>query len=361
MNEKIAILGAGAWGTATACALARSGNRVMLWSRSADVCSSINTEHINTKYLPGYTLPASISASPDMQEVCKDAAVVFLASPSLYLIDTVKQLLTFPPFSIDTGTQSYPLIAVLTKGFIPDEQGEPHLIIEALENKLPDFYRDHLVYVAGPSHGEEVAAGKLTGLIAASKNPLSSIRCREILKSRSLLVYSSLDIVGVQVCAATKNVIAIAFGLLDALIEGSDFFGDNTESLLLAAGLNEIQIIGRAMGATHPETFTSISGIGDLDVTCRSKYGRNRKFGREIITADILRPFTGIDDLMAHIGTIGYLPEGIAACYYLSKIAVKYDLKLPLCSGLYRMLNKELGYTEFLEDLLSGTKATPSA
>jgi len=279
---------------------------------------------------PGYPLPASISASPDMQEVCKDAAVVFLASPSLYLMDTVKQLLTFPPFSIDTGTQSYPLIAVLTKGFIPDEQGEPHLIIEALENKLPDFYRDHLVYVAGPSHGEEVAAG--------------------------LLVYSSLDIVGVQVCAATKNVIAIAFGLLDALIEGSDFFGDNTESLLLAAGLNEIQIIGRAMGATHPETFTSISGIGDLDVTCRSKYGRNRKFGREIITADILRPFTGIDDLMAHIGTIGYLPEGIAACYYLSKIAVKYDLKLPLCSGLYRMLNKELGYTEFLEDLLSGTK-----
>ena len=77
MNEKIAILGAGAWGTATACALARSGNRVMLWSRSADVCSSINTEHINTKYLPGYPLPASISASPDMQEVCKDAAVVF--------------------------------------------------------------------------------------------------------------------------------------------------------------------------------------------------------------------------------------------------------------------------------------------
>ena len=256
MNEKIAILGAGSWGTAIACALGRSGHRVMLWNRSEDVCSSINTEHINKKYLPNYTLPPTVSAATDMQEVCKDAAMLFLASPSLYLPDTVNRLLTVSPFNIDTGTQTYPLIAVLTKGFIPDEHGEPHLIIESLEKKLPDFYRDHLVYVAGPSHGEEVAAGKLTGLIAASKNPLSSIRCREILKSRSLLVYSSLDIVGVQVCAATKNVIAIAFGMLDALTEHSDFFGDNTESLLLAAGLNEIQIIGRAMGATHPETFT---------------------------------------------------------------------------------------------------------
>ena len=144
--------------------------------------------------------------------------------------------------------------------------------------------------------------------------------------------------------------------MLDALTEHSDFFGDNTESLLLAAGLNEIQIIGRAMGATHPETFTSISGIGDLDVTCRSKYGRNRKFGREIITAAVLDGFNGIDDLIARIGTIGYLPEGIAACYYLSELAVKYDLKLPLCSGLFKLLNKELGYMEFRENLLSGTK-----
>ena len=110
------------------------------------------------------------------------------------------------------------------------------------------------------------------------------------------------------------------------------------------------------MGATHPETFTSISGIGDLDVTCRSKYGRNRKFGREIITATVLDGFSGIDDLIAQIGTIGYLPEGIVACAYLSKIAVKYDLKLPLCTGFYKILNKELCPAEFIEDMLSGTK-----
>ena len=253
------------------------------------------------------------------------------------------------------SSNTHPLIAVLTKGFLPDERGEPQLIIDALEKKLPAVYRDHLVYVAGPSHGEEVTAGKLTGLIAASKNPLNSIRCREMLKSRSLLVYASLDTVGVQVCAAAKNVIAIAFGLLDALIENSDFFGDNTESLLLAAGLNEIQIIGRAMGATHPETFTSISGIGDLDVTCRSKYGRNRKFGREIITRSILHSFSGIDDLITNISSIGYLPEGIVACAYLRKIAARYGLRLPLCAGLYKILNKELEPVEFIEEILSGS------
>ena len=335
MREKIGVLGAGSWGTAAACALARSGNQVMLWSRGSELCSVINTEHSNTKYLPGYVLPPSITASSDMQEICRSADVLFLASPSLYLMDTVERLLKCEPFTQDLSV--YPLIAVLTKGFIPDEQGEPQLIIEALEKKLPDVYRDHVVYVAGPSHGEEVAAGKLTGLIAASKNPLNSIRCREMLKSRSLLVYSSLDIVGVQVCAATKNVIAIAFGLLDALIESSDFFGDNTESLLLAAGLNEIQI------------------IGDLDVTCRSKYGRNRKFGREIITKHLLGFFKGIDDLIARIDSIGYLPEGIVACSYLKKLAARYDLRLPLCAGLYKILNKELEPAEFIEEILSGT------
>ena len=109
------------------------------------------------------------------------------------------------------------------------------------------------------------------------------------------------------------------------------------------------------MGATHPETFTSISGIGDLDVTCRSKYGRNRKFGREIITKRLLESFTGIDDLIAHIGNLGYLPEGIVACSYLKKLAAQYDLRLPLCAGLYKILNKEWEPAEFIEEMLSGS------
>ncbi|MGP1576366.1 MAG: NAD(P)H-dependent glycerol-3-phosphate dehydrogenase [Treponema sp.] len=352
MNEKIAIIGAGAWGTAIAAALARNGHTIMLWTRSNDLCTDINTSRLNKKYLPGYPLPAAVTAHTSLEIVCKDAALILLAVPSLYLKTTVEQMLPIFPF-IHPNTESCPIIGVLTKGFIPDEQGTPQFIIDALQNILPHLYKDKLVYIAGPSHGEEVAAGKLTGLIAASTNPLCSIRCRELMKSRSLLVYSSLDVIGVQVCAATKNVIAIAFGMLDALTENSTLFGDNTESLLLAAGLNEIQVIGRAMGATHSETFTSIAGVGDLDVTCRSKYGRNRRFGRDVIKSNILRNFKDIDDMITRITTIGYLPEGVAACKFLNTLARQHNLKLPICTGLYGILNQELTPVEFIENLLT--------
>ena len=159
----------------------------------------------------------------------------------------------------------------------------PKLIVSTLEDYFPGFYRDNIVYIAGPSHAEEVSVNKLTGLISACRNGKNSIRFRELLTSPSLFVFSSIDVIGVQTCAATKNVIAIAFGMLDALKENSDYFGDNTESLLLAAGLNEIQKIGKVLGATHPETFTSISGVGDLDVTCRSIHGRNRRLDRKSV------------------------------------------------------------------------------
>jgi glycerol-3-phosphate dehydrogenase (NAD(P)+) len=130
-------------------------------------------------------------------------------------------------------------------------------------------------------------------------------------------------------------------------------FGDGTESLLLAAGLNEIQILGMAMGATHPETFMSISGIGDLDVTCRSVFGRNRRFGKEIIEKRILEPFKNIDDLIARIGDVGYLPEGVAAAKYVNIFAEKYRLKMPIAIGLYQILNREIEPYNFLKSFLN--------
>ena len=171
-----------------------------------------------------------------------------------------------------------------------------------------------------------------------------------------LMVYSSLDVIGVQICAAAKNVIAIVYGALDAIAEHSDQFGDNTESLLLAAGLNEIQTLGMAMGATHPETFTSIAGVGDLDVTCRSKYGRNRRFGQDMIKTDMLDKFKDLDDLIARIGEIGYLSEGAVACKYVHEIASKLGIKLLICEGLYRILNKETKPADLINNLLTTGK-----
>ncbi|MCL2192020.1 MAG: glycerol-3-phosphate dehydrogenase, partial [Treponema sp.] len=230
-----------------------------------------------------------------------------------------------------------------------------------LEDYLPGFYQHSLVYIAGPSHAEEVSLGKITGLIAASENARNALRFRDLLKSKGLFVFPSLDVRGVQVAAAAKNVIAIAFGMLDAFktLNGeamgdenvSDItrlFGDGTESLLLAAGLNEIQTLGMALGATHPETFTSISGIGDLDVTCRSVFGRNRRFGKELIEKKILEPFKDIDDLLDRINEIGYLPEGVAAAKYVKLLVERHQLSMPISIGLYQILNRELEPSEFL-------------
>jgi glycerol-3-phosphate dehydrogenase (NAD(P)+) len=350
MSQSIGVIGAGAWGTAVAISLARQGHEVELWAMEKEVVESINSRRENEKFLPGFKTPDGLIASDDIKRVATGKHFLILASPSLYLAKTMQGLLDVP--NIKDGSTC---VGVLTKGFIPSPNG-PRLILETLESVLPPSYAKSLVYIAGPSHAEEVAMGKVTGLIAASESPMNSIRFREVLKSKGLLVFSSLDVVGVQVCAAAKNVVAIAFGCLAAIAEKSDAFGDNTESLLFAAGLNEIMTIGRAMGATHPETFTSLSGVGDLDVTCRSKFGRNQRFGQDIIKNRILDRFESIDDLISRISEIGYLPEGAVACKYVHEISVAQGLKLPICNGLYRILNKELAPVEFIEQILDGVE-----
>lgn len=348
MEQTVGVIGAGAWGTAVAISLARAGHSVEIWALEEDVCESINRKHENSRFLPGYATPENLTASNDIARVATGKHFLILASPSLYLAKTMQGLLDIP--NIKDGST---YIGVLTKGFIPSETG-PKLIVETLEGVLPPVYRQNIVYIAGPSHAEEVAMGKVTGLVAASENPMNSIRFREVLRSKGLLVYSSLDVNGVQICAAAKNVIAVAFGILDAISDASGNFGDNTQSLLLAAGLNEMLTLGRAMNATHPETFTSIAGVGDLDVTCRSRFGRNRRFGQEIIRNRILDAFSDIDDLVSRISEIGYLPEGAVACKYVHIISGMYDLKMPISNGLFRILNKELEPVEYIEKLLDG-------
>ncbi|MCL2808443.1 MAG: NAD(P)-dependent glycerol-3-phosphate dehydrogenase [Treponema sp.] len=349
MESKIAVLGAGAWGTAIAKVIADKGKDVLIWSFEEAVRDDINNNGLNTRYLPNVKLPKTIKATSNIEEAAEGKQFLIYAVPSLFLLDTLKNSINVK--SIREGKTT---IAVITKGFLPTENG-PRLILETMEDYLPGFFRQSLVYISGPSHAEEVSCGKITGLIAASESPKNSIRFRDLLKNPRLLVYSSLDVRGVQVSAATKNVIAIGFGMLDALktSDKADIFGDGTESLLLAAGLNEIQLLGKALGATHPETFTSISGIGDLDVTCRSVLGRNRRFGRDIIEKNILDSFKNIDDILNRIGEIGYLPEGVAAAKQIKELAEKHKLRMPVSMGICKVLNKELKPMEFCKNLLT--------
>ncbi len=345
-GKKVGVLGAGAWGTAVARALAMNGHDVTLWAREAAIVESVNERHVNELFLPGVRLPDNLRASIEPLDAATGMEAIFLGVPSPFLLQAVKRILTSPDIM-----EGRTLVAVLTKGFIETENG-PRLIVETLEDYLPGFYRGNLVYISGPSHAEEVSRDLMTGLAAASSNGRNAIRVRHLLQSRRLLVFPSLDVVGVQVCGAVKNVIAIAFGMLDALKAESNHFGDNTESLLLAAGLNEIQAFGQALGATHPETFTSLAGVGDLDVTCRSVHGRNRRLGREIVERDALRSFRNAEDLVLRIGELGYLPEGVPASIFVQKIMDEKKLSMPICRGVHRILDKELSPKEFIEEYL---------
>ena len=375
MSERIGVIGAGAWGTALAKVLAELGHEVVLWCNEADVAKSIAERSENSRFLPGVALPANLKPETDPLVAATGKDIVLLAVPSPYLMSVVRRILPAP--NLMDGES---LIVVVTKGFIPSARG-PRFILESLEDHLPGFYRGGLVYLSGPSHAEEVSRGKITGLVAASQNGRNGIRVRALFKGSRVLVFPSLDTVGVQVCAAAKNVVAIAFGMLDALaaasgpgacgevaaplgdptgtrsLEGSAF-GDNTESLLLAAGLNEIQLLGRALGASHPETFSSIAGVGDLDVTCRSIHGRNRRFGREIVQKDLLAPFSGIEDLLKRIGEIGYLPEGLVASRHIHEIAAARGIDLPIMGGVHDILDKKVAPREFLENYLGALGAS---
>ncbi len=335
-NPRIGVIGAGAWGTAIAKILADKGLAVEIWCYEKELAEEINREHASSAFLPGIALPPSIRASNDLMEILAGKGCLFLAVPSLYLLGVVDRILTSP--SIHEGKIP---IAVLTKGLIDTEDGV-RLITDAIEERLPGAYKGKLAYISGPSHAMEVAKGKITGLISASRSGRNAIRFRELLSGGNLVVFSSLDVRGVQVSAALKNVIAIAFGMLDALKESSEQFGDNTESLLLATGLSEIQLVGRRMGATHPETFASIAGVGDLDVTCRSVLGRNRRFGREIILKRSIERFHSIDELISNLPSFGYNPEGVVTAKHVHTLAVQKGLFLPISGGVYRILNREV-------------------
>ena len=214
MSEKsVGVIGGGAWGTGLAQAIARGGHKVQIWALEDDVVESINKEHENKRFLAGYKLNKNVTCSNDIIEVATGKEFLIIASPSLYLAPTLKKIVDVP--NIADGST---VIAALTKGFVPSPDG-PKLVLETMEGAFPEVYKDCTVYVAGPSHAEEVAMGKLTGLVAASLNPKNSIKVRELLRVPGLMVFSSFDIVGVQICAAAKNVIACVYGAMDAIAE----------------------------------------------------------------------------------------------------------------------------------------------
>ncbi|ACH93315.1 MULTISPECIES: NAD(P)H-dependent glycerol-3-phosphate dehydrogenase [Borrelia] len=335
---KISIVGAGAWGTAVAKVLAdKFKDPVLIWSFEEDVRESINNSHENTKYLKGIKLPDNLIASSDLLDIVNQSDYIFVVTPSLYtlnVLNKLKSVLTTKKFKL----------AILTKGFITIDD-KPCTIIEVAEGVLRE-YKDEITYIAGPSHAEEVGLGIITGLVAASRNRANAFEFINLFSGTSISMFYSYDILGVQVASALKNIFAIAFGILDECkIKDPNLIGNNTESFLFSVSLNDMKNIAFKLGSCNEETFLFLAGSGDLDVTCRSIFGRNRRFGREIVGKNILEDFRDIDDLISNINKIGYLPEGLVAAREVALLfkflGISSDFQ-NLAMIVYKILNKEL-------------------
>lgn len=336
-HRTVGIVGSGAFGMALGKVISDKGIPVFFWAHREEQAKKIRETH-HSDYLPeDVKLTGPVRASSDLKEVVENSSELILSVPSPYLVGIVQSIVQIRKIVVDK-----PRIAMVTKGFLTSRDNRPALILDEVSLDLPGSYQNSLVYISGPSHAEEVAQGKVTGFVSASANRENAEIFADLLRSHSIKTFLSSDVNGVQVCAALKNIIAIAYGILDALrLENTPSVGDNTISLLLTLGLDEIERVGREFGSTDDKTFSSIVGIGDLDLTCRSDYGRNRRVGHEIVRKNILKQFSSIEDVISNLNKISYLPEGLLATWWVPYFKEQFGISLPIMEQTYKILDKK--------------------
>jgi glycerol-3-phosphate dehydrogenase (NAD(P)+) len=259
---RVAVVGAGAWGTALAAHAARVDHAVSLWALEPQVAEDIERRRENTMYLAGVTLPAGIRASTDVPSVVRDADVVVLVPPSEHLRAVSARV---APVLSDRA-----IVAVASKGI---EESTQALMSDVLASTLPAVGPERLGFLSGPSFAREVARGLPTDVVVASRGMDAARAVQVALHSPMFRVYASGDPIGVQVGGAVKNVIAVAAGACDGLS-----LGLNARAALTTRGLAEISRLGVALGA-DPLTFLGLAGVGDLFLTCGGELSRNRQLG----------------------------------------------------------------------------------
>jgi len=320
---RVAILGAGAWGTALACALA--GRReVALWARSPEQARQMREERVNPRYLPGVALPPSIVVTAELQQALRFAGggLVALATPTAALRPTLQALRADPDL---------PPIVWLCKGFERDSRMLPH---EIVADELPDSTAGPL---SGPSFADEVARGLPTALTVAGA-PDFCAHVTRALHGDALRIYSTRDVIGVEVGGAVKNVMAIGTGIADALGLGS-----NARAALITRGLAEITRLGVALGG-RAETFTGLTGVGDLILTCTGELSRNRRIGLELGHGTALT---------SALAGLGHVAEGVWSAPATAERARQAGVDMPLTQAVCAVLDGHLSPGAALERLLA--------
>lgn len=305
----VGVVGAGSWGTALALVLEKNGHQVTLWSSREEKAEELRNLRENTDKLPGVRIPEKIRITSDMETAVKGKELVVLGVPSLYIRSTAAKM---APFVHDQQ-----IIVNVSKGI---EEQTLDTMTDIILEEIPNA---DAAVLSGPSHAEEVSRFIPTTLVAGAKSRKTAERIQQIFMNEVFRVYTSPDMLGIEIGGALKNVIALAAGISDGL-----GFGDNTKAALITRGIAEMSRLGVAMGG-YQETFSGLAGMGDLIVTCASQHSRNRKAGYLIGQGYTMQE--AMDEVKMVV-------EGVHSAKAALQLADKYYVRMPIIEQVNAVL-----------------------
>ena len=324
-KQPIVVLGAGSWGTALAIHLADSGHDVLLWGNEPEHIQLLSEQRCNQQFLPDVNFPDSLQLTASLEQAMANPSWVLMAIPSHAYRSFLQKNANL--FTEDMG------VAWASKGL---EAGSGKLIHQVLAEELPQCKKTAVM--SGPTFAGEVARNLPTAITVASESEAFLIQISDDLHSGRFRVYSSTDLIGVELGGALKNVLAIAAGAADGL-----GFGANTRAALITRGLAEMMRLGEAMGGKRA-TFMGLAGMGDLILTCTDNQSRNRRTGL------LLAQGKTLDQVHKEIGQA---IEGLKTAKEVVSLARKYDVEVPICEQVYRVLYEDCPIDEAVHTLLS--------
>lgn len=321
--SKVSVIGAGSWGTALASLLHRNGHEVTMWSALADEIEMLKTHHEHLDKLPGVKLPEDMIFTTDLKEAIVGKEVLVLAVPSPFTRSTAKRMKEF----VEDGQ----IIVNVAKGV---EESTLMTLSEIIQEEVPQA---DVAVLSGPSHAEEVGRGIPTAIVVGAKKRKTAEKLQVMFMNDVFRVYTSSDVLGIELGGALKNVVALAAGIADGL-----GYGDNSKAALITRGSAEIGRLGMAMGA-RLETFCGLTGIGDLIVTCASMHSRNRRAGILIGQGKTM------DEAMAEVKMV---VEGVYSAKAAIGLAKKYNVQLPVIEQVNKVLFENKPADEAVRDLM---------
>ena len=313
---KIAVLGAGSWGTVLGSMLADKGYEIVLYGNNAKVNDEVNQHHTNEHYMKNWQVNQTVTATGDLNQALKDAEIVLFVLPT-QAIRSVAQNVS----KVLQKTNAKPLIVTATKGIEP---GSKKLISEILTEEIYPDDEDKIVAISGPSHAESVAQKDLTAISCASTSSENAQKVQQLFSNDYFRLYTNNDLIGVEVAGAVKNVIAIAAGILVG-----KHYGDDAKAALMTRGLAEITRLGVNYFGADPMTFSGLSGIGDLIVTCTSVNSRNWRCGKQ------LGEGKSLDYILQNMGQV---VEGATTVKAVHELCQEKQIDMPISEAIYRVL-----------------------